>query len=50
MEVLDLYALVSSVWVLWFMAVFVGIVIWAMWPGRRNVLEQHGHIPLKDGD
>lgn len=43
----SLYAILSSLWVVWFMGVFVGIVVWAMWPSRRKKLENHGRIPLR---
>ena len=45
-----LYAIVSSLWVVWFMVLFTGIVVWALWPTRRQTLEAHGEIPLKDGE
>ncbi len=33
---------------LFFFAVFVGIVIWAYAPGRRKAIESHKHIPLDE--
>ena len=39
-----------SLWVLWLMAIFLGIVAWVMWPKRRRKMEQHAQIPLKDED
>ncbi len=50
---MDLNALVEfgrSLWVLWLMAIFIGIVAWVMWPKRRKTMEEHGQIPLKDED
>ena len=37
-----------SIWGLWLMAIFIGIVVWVMWPGNRKKLERHGDIPLED--
>ena len=28
----EFYATLKSLWVVWFMALFVGIVVWAYWP------------------
>ncbi len=37
-----------SLWVLWLMVVFLGIVAWVMWPKRKRKIEEHGKIPFKD--
>lgn len=37
-----------SFWVVWLMAIFLGIVVWVVWPGRKSKLEAHGRIPLED--
>ncbi|MEM1399774.1 MAG: cbb3-type cytochrome c oxidase subunit 3 [Pseudomonadota bacterium] len=37
-----------QLWVLWLMALFVGIVLWALWPSNKSKLERYGHIPLND--
>lgn len=37
-----------SYWVLWLMALFIGIAAWAFWPGNRAKMESHGNIPLND--
>ena len=42
------YEFVRSLWVVWLMLIFLGIVAWAYWPGRRRRLQQHGNIPLED--
>ncbi len=39
-----------SFWVVWLMAIFVGIVAWVVWPGRKDRLERHGRIPLEDDE
>ena len=34
-----------------FMAIFVGVVIYAFWPGNKKRFEEEGKIPLqKDSD
>ena len=45
-----LYQLFSSLWVVWFTMLFVGICVWALWPGRKEKLEQQGRIPFLDGE
>jgi cytochrome c oxidase cbb3-type subunit IV len=45
-----IYAFASSLWVLWFMALFIGICAWAFWPARRRDMEEHGRIPLRNGE
>ena len=39
-----------SLWVLWLMAIFLGIVAWVMWPRHGRKIEEHGKIPFKDED
>lgn len=43
-----LYEFFAPIKVLWFMALFIGIVVWAYWPRRRDKLEAHARIPLDD--
>ena len=45
-----LYSVLSSLWVVWFMALFVAIVLWAFRPSRRRTMEEHGQIPLRNGE
>ena len=41
----------NSVWVVWLMALFLGIVVWTMWPNRRRKLEdEYSRIPLRDDE
>jgi cytochrome c oxidase cbb3-type subunit 4 len=47
MDLISLYPLLRSLWVVWFMALFIGIVAWALWPSRRAKLEDLGRIPLR---
>lgn len=46
----DIVNFFRSIWGLWLMAIFVGIVVWVMWPSRRKSLERHADIPLEDDD
>jgi len=47
MEFETMYSLISSLWVVWFTALFTGIVVWAFRPSRRKAFEDHGNIPFK---
>lgn len=48
MELESVYGIFRSFWVVWLMAIFIGIVAWAFWPKRKQQLEAHGRIPLDD--
>ncbi len=48
MDIETLYPILRSIWVVWFMALFIGIVAWAFWPARKGRLDDHGAIPLRD--
>ena len=50
MDLVTLHAAVKSLWVVWMLALFVGIAAWAYWPRRRDTLERHGQIPFRDPD
>jgi cytochrome c oxidase cbb3-type subunit 4 len=39
-----------SLWGLWVMIFFSGIVLWAYWPKNKGTIESHADIPLKDDD
>ncbi|MCK8784772.1 cbb3-type cytochrome c oxidase subunit 3 [Roseomonas sp. NAR14] len=43
-----LYPLLRTIWIVWFFVLFVGILAWALWPGRRQRLQQLADIPLRD--
>lgn len=38
--------LLRSLWVVWLMGIFLGIVAWAFWPRNRSRFEAHGRLPL----
>lgn len=40
----DLVALFRQFWVVWLMAIFVGIVFWAYRPKNRKRFERDAHI------
>lgn len=50
MEFDDIYRLLRSLWLVWLLAVFVGIVAWVMWPRRKKDLEDQAQIPFKNDD
>ncbi len=46
----EFYQFLRSLWVLWLMAIFLGIVAWVYWPSRRRKkrLQDHANIPFRD--
>ena len=44
------YEFMRSLWSVWLMAVFLGIVIWVMWPSRKrkDQFDAQARIPLED--
>jgi cytochrome c oxidase cbb3-type subunit IV len=47
MDWIEIYPVLRGIWVVWFMALFVGIVAWTVWPPRKKKLEDLGRIPLR---
>jgi cytochrome c oxidase cbb3-type subunit 4 len=45
-----IYEFVSSLWVVWLVLLFAGIVAYALWPGNRRKFRQAARIPLDDED
>lgn len=39
-----------SIWGLWLMIIFLGIVAWAFWPKNKDRLNSYGAMPLRDDD
>ncbi|MCB2053309.1 MAG: cbb3-type cytochrome c oxidase subunit 3 [Geminicoccaceae bacterium] len=37
----------QALWELWLFLLFIGIVAWVFWPGRRKKMEEHGRIPFE---
>ncbi len=48
MSLIDLLPQARSLWTVWFFLVFLGVITWTLWPGRRRELEARGRIPLDD--
>ena len=46
----EIYAVIRSLWVVWLLVLFVGIVAWAYWPSRKRRMEEDARIPLRDDD
>ena len=44
----DALGWLRSLWLVWLVLLFVGIVAYVFWPGRRRRMESHGRIPLED--
>lgn len=38
----------KALWGLWLMLIFLGIVAYVMWPGRKRQMDEHARIPLED--
>lgn len=45
-----IYFVAGSLWPLWLMILFLGIVAWAYWPSHRQRFESYATIPLRDED
>ncbi len=45
----ELLPLLKQLWLVWFLVLFLGIVIWAFRPGARRRFESDAMIPLNDG-
>lgn len=42
------YPWLRSLWTVWFFALFAGLIVWTMWPSRRQHWSDLGTIPLRD--
>lgn len=49
---LELGQLLRDLWGAWLMLIFLGIVVWAYWPGRRRrrQMRDHADIPFRNDD
>ena len=43
-----IYQTATDYWVVWLMAIFLAIVVWAFWPKNKERFEAYGRIPLED--
>ncbi len=48
MDLTALYETARSLWVVWLMILFLGIVFWAFRPKNRKRFEEDARIPFKD--
>ncbi len=48
MDIQRLHEILSTIWVVWFVLLFGGILAWVMRPGSRETARQHAPIPLRD--
>lgn len=42
------YEVLTSIWTVWAVLLFLGIVLWAWRPANRKRFEQNAHIPFDD--
>jgi cytochrome c oxidase cbb3-type subunit IV len=45
---LSVYPHLRALWVVWFLALFVGMLVWVLRPSKRAAYEKAGGIPLRD--
>lgn len=50
MDMAAISSFLRQFWAVWLMLLFVGILAWTLWPGRRKEMEEHAQIPLRDDD
>ena len=43
-----LHQVLSSIWTVWAVLLFAGILRWVLRPANRERFERDAHIPLKD--
>jgi cbb3-type cytochrome oxidase subunit 3 len=48
MNLSDLHSVLAVIWVVWFFVLFVGLVVWAMRPGKKEHFERLRRIPMRD--
>ncbi len=44
------YRFLAQFWEIWAFLLFVGIAVWAFWPGNREKWERAAQIPFKEDD
>lgn len=50
MDLTELYTVARSLWVVWLMILFAGIVWWVYRPKNRRRFEEASRIPLREDD
>ncbi|WP_082012595.1 cbb3-type cytochrome c oxidase subunit 3 [Belnapia sp. F-4-1] len=48
MDIQRLHEILSTIWVVWFVLLFTGILAWVLRPGSREAANRHASIPLRD--
>jgi len=48
MDLAELYETARSLWVVWLMLLFLGVVFWAFRPKNKKRFEDDAQIPFKD--
>lgn len=48
MDLQWLYSVLRPAWIIWFMAMFILIVAWALWPRNRRRFDADARIPFKE--
>lgn len=48
MDMVRIHEILSTVWVLWFVVLFTGILVWVLRPGSREAARRHAEIPFRD--
>ncbi len=48
MTLANLHSSLALVWELWFVALFVGVLVAVLRPGKRSYYQEQGLIPLRD--
>jgi cytochrome c oxidase cbb3-type subunit 4 len=44
----ELLSFLKQFWLIWSMLLFLGIVAWALWPSRKQEMEDDARIPFRD--
>ena len=48
MDMVRIHEILSAVWVIWFVVLFTGILVWVLRPSSREAARQHAEIPFRD--
>lgn len=44
----SLYPILKQLWLIWLVLLFLGIVVWVMWPSHRQRFERAARIPFEE--
>jgi cytochrome c oxidase cbb3-type subunit 4 len=48
MDLISLYPAIKSLWTVWLVVLFAGILLWTLRPARRPAHDRAATIPLRD--